>query len=95
MHKNVSALLLVSALAVGLGACAEEHRPLPEGTYERTSSSTDANGTTTERTSSTEVDVDDNGHRKTVIKSKTTEDPKGLFNKTTTSQSEQVIENTQ
>jgi hypothetical protein len=92
MEKNLTMLVAISALA--LGACTEERTALDRapGKYERTTVSTDAEGTTTKRESSTEVDVDDEGHKKAVVKSKTTKDPKGLLNKTTTSESKQVIE---
>jgi len=96
MQIRLSTLLAVSALALGLGACGFMHEQSvlnnPPGKYEKTVSSTNAQGTTTEKQSSTEVTVDAYGNKTAVIKSKTTKDPEGLFNSTTTSQSKQVIE---
>jgi hypothetical protein len=93
----LSVLALGSALALSLGGCAQEQNALdkPSGTYEKTVTSTDASGTTTQKQSSTVVSEDSDGNKKAVIKSKTTQDPKGLLNKTTTSQSKQVIEENQ
>ena len=89
----LSILVSLSILVLGLSACMQDSvLNNPPGKYEKTTSSTDANGTTTEHQSSADVSVDDNGNKKAVVKSKTTKDPKGLFNKTTTSQSQQVIE---
>lgn len=94
MEKYLSKLATASLITLTLSSCTQEQRVLnnPPGKYEKTTSSTDAVGTTTERRSSTEVSVDQYGNKKAVIKSKTTKDPKGLFNKTTADQSKQVIE---
>ncbi len=93
MEKKLSTLVAVSALALGLSACATTW-PAP-GKYEKTTSSTDANGTTIERKTSTKVDVDEYGNKNAVVKSKTTRDPKGLLNKSTTSKTTQTIEEKQ
>lgn len=78
----------ISALILSLGGCMDIKSALdmPVDKYEKTVSSTDAAGTTTQRQSSSEITRDTSGQEKTVIKSKTTNDPEGLFNKTTTSQ---------
>lgn len=87
----------VTMLALGVSACAE-HRAaatatsLPPGKYEHSSQSTDSRGTRTERESSTNVYVDEYGNKKAVVKSETTRDPKGLFNKTTTSKTRTVVD---
>ncbi len=101
MEKKLSTIVSISILALCLSSCSylKEQMDLnnapPPGKYEKTVSSTDTKGTTTERKSSTEVGVDKDGNKKTVVKSKTTKDPKGLFNKTTTSQSKQETEEKQ
>ena len=64
---------------------------MPVDKYEKTESSTDSQGTVTQKQSSSEIAVDKSGNEKTVIKSKTTNDPEGLFNKTTTSQIRQEM----
>ena len=95
MKTKLLTALTISAMSLGLNACMmDNQRTLNSepGRYENTTSSTDANGTKTVNESSTEVGVDSNGHKKAVTKSKTTTDPKGLFNKTTKSQTKQVIE---
>ncbi len=94
MTKYRIAFFTVSAAALALSACSPERTALdaPPGNYEKTTSSTDAKGTTTKTQSSTDVSVDNAGNKKAVIKSKTTSDPKGLLNKTTTKESEQILE---
>jgi hypothetical protein len=81
-------ILTFSALALSMNGCMDVKNALdmPVDKYEKMESSTDANGTVTQKQSSSEIDVDKSGNEKTVIKSKTTNDPEGLFNKTTTSQ---------
>ena len=53
------------------------------GTYENESTNTDANGTTVTNKNVSDVTVDANGNKREVTTKKTTKDPKGLFNKTT------------
>jgi hypothetical protein len=93
MEKKLSILLALSVLTLGLASCTQEERVLnnPPGKYKKTTTSTDSSGTTTDTRSSTDVSVDEYGNKKAVIKSKTSRDPKGLFNKTTNS-STQIIE---
>jgi hypothetical protein len=88
MQNKTATIIALSALALGLNACMDMKNAMdtPDGKYENTSSSTDANGTSTTRQSSSEVGTDAQGHKHSVIKTKTTKDPKGLMNKTTTSQ---------
>lgn len=87
-------LALASVVVGGLGACTPERTVIdkPPGTYQSTVRSTDAYGTTTERQTQTQVSQDAQGNKTAVVKSKTTQDPKGLFNKTTTSKTTAVIE---
>lgn len=92
MKTQLTILLALSALTLSI-ACTPEQKVMnnPPGKYERSTSTTDSQGTTIDDQSSTKVSVDEYGNKKAVIKSKTTKDPKGLFNKTTNS-STQVIE---
>ncbi len=92
MQKKLPALLVVSALALSLGACTPEQRLAGKspGSYESTETSTDAKGTTTVKQSTTVVTVDEDGHRKETITSKTSRDPEGLGNKTTKKTSKTV-----
>ena len=88
MKKNMVTIITLSALALSLNACMDIQNAMdtPESKYENTSSSTDANGTQTTRQSSSEVGTDAQGNKHSVIKTKTTTDPKGLLNKSTTTQ---------
>ena len=94
MNKTIPTVITVSALALALGACTPEQRMSHKspGSYETTETSTDDKGTTTVKTSTTEVTIDEEGHRKEIITSKTTKDPKGWMNKTTTKKTSQTTE---
>lgn len=85
MNKTIPTVITVSALALVLGACTPEQRMHHKGpgSYESTETNTDAKGTTTVKTSTTEVTIDEDGNRKETITSKTSRDPEGLGNKTT------------
>ena len=86
--------LFISAIALSATACMNNNdvTSMPPGKYERTEKSTDAYGTTTERKTSTEVDQDAYGNKRAIIDTKTTKDPEGFLNKTTTDETKQVIE---
>jgi hypothetical protein len=88
MNKKITSIFALSALALGLNACMDMKNAMdtPDSKYENTSSSTDAKGTKTTSQSSSEVGTDAQGNKHSVIKTKTTTDPKGLMNKSTTSQ---------
>lgn len=85
MYKKIPILLSLHALGLASGACTPEQRMSHKspGSYETTETATDAKGTTTVKTSNTEVTVDENGHRKETITSVISRDPEGLGNKTT------------
>ena len=63
---------------------------LPPGQYQQTSKSVDASGTKRTTDRSTDVYYDENGRKKVKTDKKTTTDPKGLFNKSTTEQHDVV-----
>jgi hypothetical protein len=90
MNKTIPTIITVSALALALGACEpmREHKSMPShaapGSYKSTETSTDANGTTTVKESTTDVQIDSDGNRNETITSKTSRDPEGLGNKTST-----------
>jgi hypothetical protein len=90
MNKKTSTIITVSALALALGACEPMagHKPphphMAPGSYTSTETSTDSNGTTTVKESTTDVTVDADGNRNETITSKTSRDPEGLMNKTST-----------
>ena len=93
MRKHVLTLCAVAVTGITVSACSTLNpSDLPPGKYERTTTSTNADGTEVTRKSSTNVDVDNNGNKSATVKSKTTQDPKGLFNKKTTSETESTYE---
>jgi len=95
MNKKISLLIVSAILASALSACQSYVKERSPGLYERNSSYTDSDGTTRERQTSTDITVDSDGNRKTVVRSRNTTDPKGLFNKSTTSRTREVIEEKQ
>ncbi len=89
--KNSLALLSLSLVALALSGCMrDDPRMLPPGRYDKSSSSIDSQGTTREQKSSTDVYYDEHGHKKATIDRKTSTDPEGLFNKSTTETHETV-----
>ena len=92
MNNTIPAIITFSALVLVLGACTPEQRMSYKspGSYESTETNTDARGTTTVKTSTTEVTIDEDGNRREVITSKTTRDPRGLGNKTTKKTSQRI-----
>ena len=91
MQKELSALFVVCALAFGLGACMDQGvLAKPPGQYSSSTTETDANGTTVSQKSDEDVYVDANGNKKAVVSKKTTTDPRGLFNKSTSTSTKVV-----
>lgn len=88
MENRTVTIIAISALALGLNACMDMKNAMDtaDSKYENTSSSTDARGTETTSQTSSEVGTDAQGNKHSVIKTKTTKDPKGLMNKSTTTQ---------
>ncbi len=70
---------------ITLSGCMHEapNHPTPPGLYEHTSRSTDPQGTSHEEKRTTEVYYDEQGRKHVKEDRKTTQDPKGLFNKST------------
>ncbi len=93
MSKQV--LLMTAALisTLAISACSTEQRAaeLPPGKYQKTTTSTDAYGTTTERRDVTRVTRDDDGDKDVYVETETTKDPKGMFNKKTVKKSKTVV----
>lgn len=83
--KNNTAFLTVSLAVLALGACTSAPvTTLPPGQYEHRTTSTNAAGTEVDKTTQTDVYYDQNGNKRATQQTRTTTDPKGLFNKTTT-----------
>jgi major membrane immunogen (membrane-anchored lipoprotein) len=91
--KTFLMLLAVPAALLALSACEEQRvMNMAPGTYKSKEISTDAKGTTTERSKTTDVEVDEYGNKKATIESETTKDPEGLFNKKTIQKSKKVYQ---
>lgn len=90
MRKTFTLLALVASF--GVAGCTNHVTDLPPGKYESTSKSTDANGTDYETERTTNVSVDRYGNKKAVVEKETSSDPKGLFNKSTSSKKTVVTE---
>ncbi len=83
--KKIFTLLTMSLAGMSLPGCMYmEPTTLPPGQYEHTSKSVDSQGTERKEQSSTEVYYDEYGNKKMAVDKKTSTDPKGLFNKSTT-----------
>lgn len=92
MQTKITLLAALSAVALSVTGCHDSALDKAPGTYEKTTSSTDARGTEYKKTTTTDVSVDSEGKKKAVVKSKSTTDPEGLLNKKTTSKVEAVEE---
>jgi hypothetical protein len=100
MIKQTLSLLGMGTAVLALSACTlfekdKKDRPsslLSPGSYEHTTSSTDAQGTTRTSTDTIDISVDKRGRKKVITKSKKTKDPRGLLNKTTIEESEHTTE---
>jgi hypothetical protein len=68
---------------IGLGACTQRATDLPPGHYESDSKSVDSAGTAHSKSTETDVEVDEYGNKKATTETTTSKDPKGLFNKST------------
>lgn len=85
MKNNL--LILGGSIAVLclVAACETGPTSKPPGEYKSTHKTTNSAGTTTKTTEKTNVYYDEYGNKRAVKETETTRDPKGLFNKSTTS----------
>lgn len=94
MTRRFLSLAVLSAAALTFSACTHNKLTnLPPGEYESSTKTTNAQGTTTSKSTTTEVEVDRHGNKSATQTTKTTTDPKGLFNKSTTTQTNKVYNN--
>lgn len=94
MIKPIASIALLSLMIPSLSACSDidgDNINLAPGKYEKSSSSTDAYGTTVKKETTTDVSMDEYGRKKAVVETKTTRDPEGLLNKRT-SETREVIQ---
>ncbi len=84
MSTKYLTLAAVAVAALSVSAC-ESYPWSPAqkapGVYKSTATSTSPNGTTTKTKETTSVYRDASGDKKAVVKTETTRDPEGLFNK--------------
>ncbi len=91
MSNKLFSYLYVSLFCFAAAGCMAENQysePNTDKNYEKTSTTVDEYGTKTTQTVKQEVDVDEEGDASTTYKAKTTTDPKGLMNKSTTEKTE-------
>jgi hypothetical protein len=81
--KKLMALMSVSAAVLMISACTSAPTTLPPGEYHSTNRSVNENGTAVEKDQTTKVYYDEYGNKKASQETTTSRDPKGLFNKST------------
>ena len=81
--KNTFKFATLSLAVLAVSACThKEVNTLPEpGKYEKTTKTTNSDGTDTSVTKKAIVSEDRYGNRSATVKTETTRDPEGLFNK--------------
>lgn len=94
MKKILAIFVTTSAIALILSACAFDQSVSNKGSGSSvsTESSTDATGTTTITTTTTDIKMGADGRNKETIVSKTSTDPKGFMNKSTTSETSKTTQ---
>ena len=90
MKKTLTLLTLSLSAVILTGCMYDDPTRLPPGRYEQSSRSTDSRGTEREVKSSTDVYYDEKGNKKATVDAKTSTDPNGLFNKSTTESHETI-----
>jgi hypothetical protein len=84
MKKTLTLISIACTATIFAGCTYHKSSDLPPGQYEQSSKSVDADGTSRKENSTTDVYYDKDGNKKVTVDTKTTTDPKGLFNKKTT-----------
>ena len=79
--RNTVILAVMAVTAIGLSACKEKS----------TTTATDANGTTVQSTVSKDLDQHSDGRVTGTVETKTTVDPPGMMNKTTTEETKTEV----
>ncbi len=91
MKKSLACLTLsLAALSVSACTMTRSATDLPPGRYESSTKSVDNSGTATKKEATTNVYYDADGNKKATVDTKTTKDPKGLFNKSTSESHESI-----
>jgi hypothetical protein len=76
-------LITLCATAAVLSACQSHPETLPPGQYSHSERSVNSSGTETQKSTNTNVYVDEHGNKKATQQTTTSTDPQGLFNKST------------
>ncbi len=82
--KNMTCLMALGAAVLAVSACSSWDPTYKDpGTYRETETRVDGYGTKTTTTKNTTVYRDSTGNKRAVEQTETSTDPKGLFNKST------------
>lgn len=81
--KNTYIMVCAAAATLSIAACTAAPTTLPPGQYKKTEKSVDKYGTETQKSTTTDVYYDEYGNKRAVQETETSSDPKGLFNKST------------
>lgn len=83
MNKPILTILAATVATLSMGACSMMDDPTskPPGTYKDSTMSTAPDGTTYKTNTTTSVYKDGSGDKKAVVKTDSSKDPDGLFNK--------------
>lgn len=89
ISRPILLFTIAAASSFTLAGCAMERHSMirAPGSYESAESHTDSKGTTTSKTTKTDVSIDSRGRRQQNSTTETSRDPRGLMNKTTTKKS--------
>lgn len=83
--KMTLKLLATATVLLSVAGCDHSSAlDLAPGKYQKSTSTVTPNGTGVTQDNKTTVGYDSYGNKKAVVQTKTTQDPPGLFNKTTT-----------
>lgn len=82
MKKALTPVLGAVAL-LAIAGCTAAPKTLPPGQYKETERNVNASGTETKKETTTDVYYDEYGNKRATQKTETSRDPKGLFNKDT------------
>lgn len=81
--KNSFKYLALGLGLMGVAACTAAPRSLPPGEYKKTERSVSSDGTEYKKETTTDVYYDAYGNKRATQETETSKDPKGLFNKST------------
>lgn len=86
--KNMIKCVLGAMALTTIAACTAAPTTLPPGEYKKSERSVSSDGTEYKKETTTNVYVDEYGNKRAVKETETSKDPKGLFNKSTSTKTE-------